>query len=592
MVPRISLRRMRYAEFPIKRFVGFITACLTLTGAMSPVSAQIPENGSRSQESLPSPIEPTLPAPEPLEPEPLPPAVPLQVLPAEETDIRDLAVCPPLAVTPEPSFIVTEIEVVGSTVLDEAIAAQIDCYLNQPITLSDLLTLRSRITQLYVEAGYITSGAFLPNNQDLSDGSVQIQVVEGQVEDIQINGLSRLRSSYLRDRIARAVDPPLNQAELETGLQLLQLDSRLDQVNAELTAGSAPGLSLLILDVQEADPFDLAFAADNYRAPSIGSEEGTISAGYANLLGIGDRLSGAFSFSEGLTLYDVRYEVPINAADGTLQARFNNSDSRIVEAPFDDIGIRSDTTTVSVGWRQPLWRSPAEEFALGLDFDLRRSRSFILDDVPFSFSVGPEDGRSQVSVLRFYQDWVKRDSKRVLAARSQFSVGLDLFDATVNDSGTDGRFFAWQGQFQWVEQMSPRLLMLARLNAQLTPDSLLPIERFSIGGIGTVRGYTQNQIVTDNALTGSLEFRVPLSNDPNYLQLTPFIEAGTGWNNRTADPDPSFLLGTGLGLRWQASPEWFARIDFGIPLVNDSRSNDSLQESGLYFFLNFQPQYF
>ncbi|MBE9067360.1 ShlB/FhaC/HecB family hemolysin secretion/activation protein [Leptolyngbya cf. ectocarpi LEGE 11479] len=580
-----SVYRLQRVGISHKYLVWLVAIWLMLTGAA--IAQTVPSD-------LPSPVDPAVPSLEPLEPEPLPEEVPLEVAPTEDTvdRLRDLSVCPPLAITDEPTYLVTAIEVVGSTVLGDEIAAQVACYQGQELTLSDLLTLRSRITQVYVTAGYITSGAFLPNNQDLTDGTVQIQMVEGQIEAIQVNGLRRLNRGYVRDRMARVTQTPLNQENLEAGLQLLQLDPLLDQVNAELTSGSSPGLSLLILDVQEADPFTISFTADNYRAPSIGSEQGTISADYTNILGLGDRLSGSFSLSEGLNLYDIGYEVPINARNGTVRARFNNSDSRIVEDPFDDIDIRSDATTVSVGVRQPLWQSPAEEFALGLDFDWRRSRSFILDDIPFSFSVGPENGESQVSVLRFYQDWVKRDSKRVLAARSQFSLGLDLFDATVNDSGTDGRFFAWQGQFQWVEQLSPRLLLLSRVNGQLTPDSLLPIERFSVGGIGTVRGYAQNQLVADNALTGSVELRVPISGDPNYLQLTPFIEAGAGWNNRIADPDPSFLLATGLGLRWQISPEWFMRVDYGIPLVDDDNSNDSLQESGIYLLLNFSPEYF
>ncbi len=583
MVFKSPLCGIKTMGFSSSHFFGLMTVFVTLINFNVLAIAQTPNR------TLPSPVEPTIPLPESLEADPLPPEIPLQVTPAESGDVTDLTVCPSLAVSSEPSFTVTEIEVLGSTVLAEEIAFQVDCYLNQQVTLTDLFTLRSRITQLYVDAGYITSGAFLPNNQDLNEGVVQIQVVEGQIEDIQINGLRRLNEGYVRDRLARYVDPPLNQTDLEDGLQLLQLDPLLIQVNAELTVGRTSGLSLLILEAQEADAFDLSFTVDNYRAPSIGSEEGTVAASYANIFGIGDRLSGAFSLSEGLELYDVGYEVPINALNGTVQARFNNSDGRIVEDAFDDVGIRSDTTSVSLGVRQPLWRSPDEEFALGLDFDWRQSRSFILDDVPFSFSVGPKDGRSQVSALRFYQDWVRRDNRRVLAARSQFSWGLDLLDATVNDSGTDGRFFAWQGQFQWVEQVSPRLLMVTRVNGQLTPDSLLPIERFSVGGIGTVRGYAQNQLVTDNAFTGSLELRVPVSRNPNTLQLTPFLEAGTGWNSQTINPDPSFLLGTGLGLRWQPSEEWFARLDFGIPLVDDGNSANSLHESGLYFLVNFHP---
>ena len=576
---------LKYSAYPVAGFIA-------ITSFVVPAIAQTALPGSAGRGDLPSPVEPILPPLDTLDPQPLPSEAPLEVAPVDTGNIGDLAVCAPLATTSEPSFIVTEIKVLGSTQLEDEIAEQVDCYLNQSITLTDLLTLRARISQLYVNNGYMTSGAFLPNNQDLTDGEVEIQVVEGQVEAIQVNGLERLREGYVRSRIARAAEPPLNQDTLQTGLQLLQLDPNLSQVNAELTAGSSPGLSLLILDVQETPAFEASLGVDNYRAPSIGSTEGLVAGSYRNLLGLGDRASGSFNLSEGLNLYDVSYELPFNASNGTLRARFSNSHSRIVEDDFEELDIRSEAKTVSVGVRQPLFQQPEQEFALGLDFDWRRSRSFLLDDLPFSFSEGPEDGESQVSVLRFYQDWVKRDSRRVLAARSQFSLGLDAFGATVNDSGTDGRFFAWQGQMQWVERMSPRLLALGRLNGQLTPDSLLPLERFSLGGVGTVRGYAQNGVVSDNAVTGSLEFRVPVSKDPSYLQLTPFLEGGVGWNNEAADPEPGFLLGTGLGLRWQAVPEVFVRLDYGIPLVNGDRSSNSLQESGFYFSVGFQPEFF
>ena len=150
----------------------------------------------------------------------------------------------------------------------------------------------------------------------------------------------------------------------------------------------------------------------------------------------------------------------------------------------------------------------------------------------------------------------------MLAARSQFNVGLDIFGATDGESSTDAQFFSWIGQFQWVKQVSPRVLSLIKFNAQLTPDSLLPIERFSLGGLSTVRGYSQNELVADNALNASAELRIPLTRNANTLQVTPFIDAGYGWNTILTDPDPSFLLGTGVGLRWQATPNLFLRTDY------------------------------
>ncbi|MBW4602830.1 MAG: hypothetical protein KME29_25500 [Calothrix sp. FI2-JRJ7] len=77
----------------------------------------------------------------------------------------------------------------------------------------------------------------------------------------------------------------------------------------------------------------------------------------------------------------------------------------------------------------------------------------MLKDIPFSFSTGPEDGNSKVTVSRFSQDWINRTPSRVLAARSQFSLGIGALGATVNDTGVDGRFMSWVGQFQWVQNL-------------------------------------------------------------------------------------------------------------------------------------------
>ena len=575
----------------LKKRVIFIGLVLALVGRISlPAMAQAPAA------TPPSPTEPALPPIDPIEPETLPEVqeAPLEALPLDpgpdlpETDLLEVSGCLPLADSEEQNFEAIAIEVIGSTVLQAEIAEKVACYEGKIITLSDLFVLRSQITQLYLENGYVTSGAFIPSGQFV-DGQLEVQVIEGTLEGIQVNGLQRLNASYVRDRLNRADGPPLSQQDLQEALQLLQLDPNIQRVDAELTAGVQPGQSLLILDLEETKALSLLTGTDNYRSPSVGSAGLNASASYRNLIGAGDVLSASYGLTEGLDLYDISFSVPFNAANGTMSVRYSNSGSRIVEDAFEDVGIRSETDTVSVSVRQPIVRSPSEEFALGLAFDWRTSQSFILDDIPFSFSIGPENGRSQVSAVRFSQEWTKRDIDRVLAARSQFSVGLDVLDATNNNTGTDGQFFSWLGQFQWVEQVSPRALTLFKVNAQLTPDSLLPIERFSLGGVSTVRGYAQNQLVADNAINASAEARIPLTHNTSILQLTPFVDAGYGWNNRTPNPNGNFLLGTGVGLRWQISPELLLRTDYGIPLANGDRDGSSLQDNGFYFSLTYQP---
>lgn len=546
------------------------------------------EEETTPPEPIIPPIDPTLPQPPGLpfplpEEPPSPPPEPNLLVPSPSL----IPGCPP---PPDESerFFVREIIVSGNTVLQEEIEQLARLLKRRSVAFEDLVCLRSEITELYINNGYVTSGAFLPNNQDLGSGVVRVQVVEGELEAIEIGGLSRLQAGYIRDRLARAATTPVRRQRLEEALQLLQLNPLIAQVNAELTAGSTPGRNVLLVNIQEAPAFRAGIGTDNYRSPSIGSQQGTVSLGHENLLGLGDRISVEYDLTQGLDLVDIDYGVPINAADGRLSFGYTNSDTQIVEDEFEDFNIEGETEIFSLSFRQPVVREPEREIGLGLTLDISRRQTF-LDEVPFSFSEGPEEGESRTTALRFFQDYVDRGPRRVLAFRSQFSVGIDAFDATINDTGTDGRFVAWQGQFQLVQRVSSRALLITNIGVQLSPDSLLALEQISLGGVETVRGYRENEIVTDNGVFGTVELRLPLTANPERLQLAPFIDVATGWNNEAPDPETETLLSTGVGLRWLVTPSLSLRVDYGIPLISVDDEGDSLQEDGFHFSVRYQP---
>jgi hemolysin activation/secretion protein len=273
------------------------------------------------------------------------------------------------------------VEVVGNTVLQDEIDTLTRSFENREVTFEDLVALRTEITQLYIQNGYVTSGAFLPNNQDLSSGVVQIQVVEGELERIDISGLRHLRTAYVRDRIELGTSNPLNQYKLQESLQLLQLNPLIRSVNAELTAGSAPGRSILLVNVVEAPSFHVGVGGNNYQSPSIGSEQISVSVEHGNVLGFGDRLSAGYGLTDGLDSFNVSYAIPINSLDGTLNLSYNNDESTIIADDFADLDIRSESETFSINFRQPLSKSPTSEFALGLGLDLRRSQTYSVSHI-------------------------------------------------------------------------------------------------------------------------------------------------------------------------------------------------------------------
>ncbi|MEH1931175.1 ShlB/FhaC/HecB family hemolysin secretion/activation protein [Nostoc sp.] len=566
-----------------KLFLILLT-CISIT-PLAVFAQSTPPPGVTIPPDTPGKVEETLPQPSPsptLPPTPPIPTVPILPSPPQENS-------PETTFPSGESFFVKEIQVKGYTVLEAEIIKLKQPLENKKITFEQLLQLRSQITELYVKKGYITSGAFIPNNQNIASGVVQIQVVEGELEGISILGLERLQPAYVRSRIERLTGKPLNQKRIEQALQLLQLDPLIKRVNAELTAGSTPGSNILQVTITESQPFHVGVIFANNQSASVGSEQGSVFVAHDNLFGLGDKFNAEYGSTEGLDSYNISYSVPFNALDGTFGVRYSNSGSRIIQSEFRDLHIRSEAETLSFNVRQPLIHTPNSEFALGLAFDLRRSQTFILNDIPFSFTEGPEDGESKLTVIRFSQDWLQRNATSVLAARSQFSFGLDAIDATVNNSGTDGRFFSWVGQFQWVQRLSPRILMLAKVNTQLTGDSLLSLEKITIGGVDTVRGYGQNQLVADNGVIGGVEVRIPLASNVETLQLIPFFDIGTAWNNRGISADPQTLASLGLGLHWQPFNGLVLRADYGVPLIGTSARGSSLQDNGFNFSVLYQP---
>ncbi|RUT08289.1 hypothetical protein DSM106972_014570 [Dulcicalothrix desertica PCC 7102] len=548
-----------------------------LAQSTPPSGITIPENTQeRIEQTIPTPPESPLP-PSTTEESPTPP---LQTPPKNQPS-------PPTPTTEQ--FKIKDIIPIGNTVLKAEINQLIQEYKKkQQISFEELITLRTSITQLYIDNGYTTSGAFILNDQIIDNGIIKIQIVEGRLESVQINGLKRLEDPYIRNRLKRATGIPLNQKRLEEALQLLQIDPIIQRVNAELLAGSSPGLNVLRVQVEEAPALRAGIVYANNQSPSIGSNQASLFVAHDNFTGYGDQISLEYGFTEGLDIYNISYKVPVNSLDGTLRVSYSNNNSKIIESPFNELGIRSDSETLSFSYRQPIVKKTQTELALGIDFDVRRSQTYLLDNIPFSFSEGPENGESRVSAIRFFQDWTKRSATQVLSARSQFSFGIDAFDATVNNTGADGRFFSWLGQFQWVQQVSPRILLITRIDGQLTPDSLLSLEKFSIGGAETVRGYRQNQLVADNGILGTIELRIPITRNPSTLQIRPFFEIGTGWNNRGDNPDPNLIASLGLGLDWQAIPGLNLSLDYGIPLVGITDKGDSLQDNGLNFSLRYQ----
>jgi hemolysin activation/secretion protein len=527
--------------------------------------------------SIPSPQP--LPPPEKLFPSPNPNSLPEPTLPDKLPD----------------TIIVERFEIVGSTVFSPQELAQVTAeFTKRPISLAELFQVRAKVTDLYLQKGYITSGTYIPP-QTIQSGVIKIQVLEGKLSDIQVTGTRRLNSNYVRNRLAIATTPPLNRERLLEALQLLQLNPLIQNLSAELAAGSSPGTSILQVQIQEEKSFSTQAVLDNGRSPSVGSFRRRLQLNEGNLLGLGDGLNIAYTNTDGSNGFEASYTLPLNPRNGTLSFNFGTTSSTVIEPPFNILDIQSASRYYELTFRQPIFQSPTQEFILGLSAVHRVSEATYIEGerIPFPSLGADGEGSTRISALRFFQEWTTRNSRQVFAVRSQFNLGIDALSATINQNAPDGRFFTWQGQAQWVRLLAPNTLLILRANTQLASRPLLPLEQFGLGGNESVRGYRQDFLLADNGAFASAQLQVPILQLPQVnglLQLTPFFDFGVAWNNSAINNlNTNTLASIGLGLRWVQGDRFTARLDWGIPLIPIDSQQKTLQENGLYFSILYSP---
>lgn len=546
----------------------------------------------------------------PRQPQPLP----IPELPTEEDSPTPLPEIPPSEIPIEAgkTIKIDKIEVLGSSIFTNKEFNPIITPLEgKTVTDEELREAINKITQLYLEKGYLNSRATLGK---IEDGIVQIQIIEGTIPDdqIEIVGTERLYH-YVLNRVKLGISTPLNLRKLEDQLRLLKNDPLFDNVEASLRPpteetpipskeGYLQTQSRLIVKVKEADPFLGSFGIDNYSPPSIGGERMILDFSYRNLTGLGDRIYTSYRprLEAFTTTYRIEggYDLPVNPKNGIVSLGTLVEQNRVIQGPpsgIEDFNINGNSQRYFVNFRQPFIRTPREEFALSWGFRYYQGRTFI-EDQPQPFGFGPNGkGITRTSVISFGQDYTYREPKGAWSLRSLFNVGIGVLDATENPSPIpDGQFFSWLLQGQRLQLINPNNLLIIQSDLQLTPNSLLSSEQFVIGGAQSVRGYRQNLLAGDNGFRLSVEDRVILARNQQQLPfftLAPFFDMGVVWDNPN-NPNEiianhTFIAGLGLGFIVQPVDKMTIRLDYAPPLVDVDTRGQNIQDYGFYFSVNY-----
>lgn len=498
------------------------------------------------------------------------------------------------------SIPVKQIKLQGSTVMPNAEFNRIvKPYLDKSdsISMQDLQQIRLALSEWYLQNGYVNSGVVIPDQQ-IDNSTIILRSIEGTLVDVNISGNDSLSADHLRQRILSDAGKPLNLALLQSTLMQIQQDPTVQTINAKLNPGDALGTAILDIKMLERSPYILHVGVNNYRSPSVGEENFYLKGGINNLAGRGDKLISEITFSEGITEFAANYTYPLNLNHSAVSAYLSASDSIIVEEPFDQIDIESLSTTYGAAFSHHFDKTDSMSLTGVIGLEVKHSESTLLEE-PFVFSLGAdENGEADDTVIYFSLNWLERTRNQALAWNNTLRYGLDLLDATMHDDDSlpDGEFWVLQSAFRYAKRINLFQSEIAiDLGLQMADDALLAMEKYSAGGVYSVRGYRENQIVRDSGYNTTIEWKIPIVQRRNNLPgqnlaMSVFYDFASAKDEDEAltNTEKETISSLGLGVYWE--PVRQLNIELFLANALDDvpePAEDSLQDDGIHLAIDY-----
>jgi hemolysin activation/secretion protein len=212
-----------------------------------------------------------------------------------------------------------------------------------------------------------------------------------------------------------------------------------------------------------------------------------------------------------------------------------------------------------------------------------------LDYVPFS--LGWTGSR--------VDQWLQSDATTNLSSEFDGSVSLVLgtgrtltkkeaFPTLIaNSPDATTAFVAVRPQFSRTQVLPANFTLYCGATGQWANQPLLNLEQFALGGNGTVRGYREGELYSDNGWSVQTELRSPYywrgsSALKIGTQVTIFNDYGQGYQNDAAQAQVQRqkLWGTGVGLNFKFGGNVEGHVMAGWPLIRtDFSAPDSLRIS-------------
>lgn len=496
--------------------------------------------------------------------------------PALSTPAPSAVQAPPASATPAAStakggktVAVQYFQFFGNSLFDSDVLRAITLeYEGRNLTLLEIYEAADKVTSFYVAEGFTLASVNVPP-QKIDDGIVRLEVIEGVVGAVTIQGAKSYKSKSVAGYL-NAVKP----GNIYRGSALTESLSLLNDLpglrtRAILRPGSDLGVSDVVIQATE-DPFSAFISVDNHGRENIGELRVTGGATINNPLRIGDQLQlvGLIS-EEALLAYGyVSYSLPVNKLGTRLALSYGEAQFELDEDFVD--GVDGENRTARAELSHSFIRTPSDRLGMTLGVSYTKANADLFGlrlpgDTDLTLAeigatllhIWPNSGATQIS----------------LGASSNFQEG------TANELAEPGRrdhqLFRGELDFLHLHALPQRFQLLARVAGAFSPEDALPdTQQFSLGGPASVRGYPSSEARGDTGIFGSLTLRRPFALGPIAAMASVFADGGRVERYELPPGVDNFdslsSVGAGLDLSYR---RFSAKLEGAAPLENRAVSD-------------------
>ena len=490
-------------------------------------------------------------------------------------------------------------------------------YLYSELSSNDIRNLLTDITNKLISKGYTTSVVNFDRNNDLTTGTLNLEIVAGRIEDIRINsgnGLDKYKEFFMFSKNKGKI---FNIRDIDTATDNFN-SINANSMTMEVLPGTKENHSRIQVKNTLKNKYTVGILANNYGdSRQNGIWRRGVHLNIDSPLGIGDNFYFTYmtvpkknpnrDWKKSVEQLEPGEILPIgpagyNPANGdtlpykrrldmfnfgytmkfrTYTLRLNSSKS-IQESSFYSANtvydMYSNSHTLSADLEKILFRNQKSKVSLDLGIKRKHNQSYLEKSVlsDRKLAVGTVSLNATASLFG-----------GIFGSSFGYERGLKIFHAERDSGKIDttpkAQFHKYSMNLSYYKPITNKLVYRANVSGSYSNDVLYGSERQTIGGVGSVGGYhTRESIQGDKAIEVSNEiaYSIPVK---KFAVVSPYVNYGYGaakYNRDKSKYRTGYVTGMTAGIRFDTK---IFDFDFGYarPMSHSDYLSPKKQE--MYF---------